>query len=37
MSDTDEEVAARVAAWEKAQGLPVRDWHAIGREEGRSD
>jgi hypothetical protein len=24
--DTDEEVAARVAAWERANGLPVTEW-----------
>jgi hypothetical protein len=33
MADTDEQVAATVAAWEQAHGLPVRDWPAIGREE----
>jgi hypothetical protein len=33
MADTDEQVAATVAAWEQAHGLPVRDWAAIGREE----
>src|SRR4029453_4363227 len=26
-------VAATVAAWEQAHGLPVHDWPAIGREE----
>jgi hypothetical protein len=31
--DTDEQVAARVAGWERAQGLEPRDWAAIGREE----
>jgi hypothetical protein len=30
MADTDEQVAATVAAWEKGQGLPVTDWPAIG-------
>jgi hypothetical protein len=33
MADTDEEVAAMVRDWEKSQGLEVRDWGAIGREE----
>jgi hypothetical protein len=33
MADNDAQVAATVAAWEKAQGLPVRDWPAIGAEE----
>jgi hypothetical protein len=32
-ADTDEQVAATVAAWERAQGLVPRDWHAIGAEE----
>jgi hypothetical protein len=32
-SDTDEQVAAKVAAWEEAQGREARDWYAIGREE----
>jgi hypothetical protein len=31
--DTDEQVAARVAEWERAQGMEPRDWAAIGREE----
>jgi hypothetical protein len=30
---SDEEVAATVAAWEKAQGLRVRDWRMIGEIE----
>jgi hypothetical protein len=30
---TDTEVAATVAAWERKQGHPVRDWPAIGRFE----
>jgi hypothetical protein len=37
-SDSDEQVAARVADWERAQGWEPRDWHAIGceeRDEGR--
>jgi hypothetical protein len=33
MSETDEQVAATVATWERAQGLEPRDWHAIGAEE----
>jgi hypothetical protein len=28
---TDEQVAATVAAWERSQGLAVRDWAAVGR------
>jgi hypothetical protein len=32
-ADSDESVAATVAAWEHAHGLPVRDWPAIGAEE----
>ncbi len=34
--DTDDQVAATVAEWERAQGLPVRDWRAQGTEEGRN-
>lgn len=34
-ASTDEEVAGRVAEWERAQGLEPRDWNAIGREEGK--
>jgi hypothetical protein len=33
MADTDEQVAATVAAWERRQGLSVRDWTAIGARE----
>lgn len=33
--DSDEQVAATVAAWEAANRLLVRDWPAIGRTEGR--
>lgn len=36
LADTDDEVAANVAEWERAQGLEPRDWQAIGREEGRA-
>jgi hypothetical protein len=32
-ADSDEAVAATVAAWERAHGLPVRDWPAIGADE----
>jgi hypothetical protein len=35
MDDTDEDVAATVARWEEAEGLEVRDWHAIGAQERR--
>jgi hypothetical protein len=31
--DSDEQVAATVAAWERAQGLEPRDWAAIGAKE----
>ena len=34
---TDDEVAAKVAAWEADHGLTVRDWVAIGRDERDSD
>jgi hypothetical protein len=30
---SDEEVAATVAAWERAQGLEPRDWQAVGADE----
>ena len=33
LGDTDAEVAARVAAWERAEGVEPRDWHAVGAEE----
>jgi hypothetical protein len=33
MTDSDEQVAATVAEWERRHGLPVRDWRAIGAEE----
>jgi hypothetical protein len=35
MADDDAQVAATVAAWERAQGWEPREWYAIGREEGR--
>jgi hypothetical protein len=31
--DTDDQVAAKVAEWERAQGVEPRDWHAIGADE----
>jgi hypothetical protein len=34
-ADDGATVAARVAAWERAQGLPVTDWVALGEAEGR--
>lgn len=35
--DTDAQVAETVAAWERANGIPVRDWVRIGLDEGRGD
>ena len=35
MADSDEQVAATVAEWERRNGMPVRDWAAIGAEERR--
>jgi len=32
-ADTDEQVAATVASWERAEGIPTRDWRGIGAEE----
>lgn len=32
-ADSDEQVAATVAAWEHSQGIEPRDWHAIGAAE----
>jgi hypothetical protein len=32
-ADSDEAVAATVAAWEQAHGVPVRDWPATGAKE----
>jgi hypothetical protein len=37
MADTDAQVAATVTAWERAHGVPGRDWRAIGREERTGD
>lgn len=34
---SDEQVAAKVAAWERAQGREPRNWHAIGRYERAED
>ena len=36
MADSDEQLAATVAEWERRHGVPVRDWHAIGAEERTS-
>jgi hypothetical protein len=36
-ADSDGDVAARVAAWERAQGWEPRDWYAIGRGEWDPD
>ena len=33
MADSDEQVAATVAEWERRHGGPIRDWRAIGAEE----
>jgi hypothetical protein len=35
--DTDEQVAATVAAWEREQGFEPRDWVAIGADERDDD
>jgi hypothetical protein len=32
-NDSDSQVAKRVAAWERAQGVAPRNWRAIGRNE----
>ena len=32
-ADSDQQVAATVGAWERAQGREPRDWRAIGRQE----
>lgn len=36
-ADDDAQVADTVAAWERAHGLPVRDWYALGAEERDED
>ena len=33
LSDSNEEVAATVAAWERRQGLDVTDWALVGERE----
>ena len=33
LAETDAQVAATVAQWERSQGLALRDWRAIGAEE----
>jgi len=33
MTDSDEEVAATVAVWEKGHGLKVTDWITLGKQE----
>jgi hypothetical protein len=33
MAASDEEAEGKVAEWEQAHGLPVRDWYVIGRFE----
>ena len=35
--DSDEEVAATVAAWERRQGLDVTDWALVGEQERQSE
>ena len=30
-----QQVAATVAAWERAHGIEPRNWHAVGTSEGR--
>lgn len=37
MADSDEQVFATVASWEKRQGLPVRDWPAMALLRGERD
>jgi hypothetical protein len=36
MTDSDEQVAATVATWERSHGFVVRDWAAIGLSERRT-
>jgi hypothetical protein len=33
LRDSDEEVTATVAAWERRQGLDVTDWALVGEQE----
>jgi hypothetical protein len=35
MVASDDEVAVRVAAWERSHGIEPRDWPTIGRTEGK--
>jgi hypothetical protein len=35
LADTDEQVAATVTAWERAQGMEPREWTARGKSEGK--
>jgi len=37
LMDSDEEVAATVAAWERRQGLDVTDWALVGEQERQSE
>jgi hypothetical protein len=37
LTDSDEEVAATVAAWERRQGLDVTDWALVGEQEREQD
>jgi hypothetical protein len=37
LSDSDDQVAATVAAWERRQGLEVTDWEALGAQERKGD
>jgi hypothetical protein len=37
LSDSDEQVAARVETWEREHGLEPRDWRRIGAEERNGD
>jgi hypothetical protein len=36
-ADSEEQVAAKVAQWERQQGLEPRDWRAIGADARRDD
>jgi hypothetical protein len=37
LADSDEQVKATVAAWEKEQGHEVTNWYAVGAEEREGD